>query len=104
VLHELRAAIAYGGLGGHLDYWRTPSGREVDFVWTRAARAVGVEVKASAVWRGDHGAAVKRLLADRQLTSGHGVYAGSAELKDGPLRVWPVRRFLTRLAEGDILG
>jgi len=47
VLHELRAAIAFGNLGSRLHYWRTPSGREVDFVWTRGNRAVGVEVKAA---------------------------------------------------------
>jgi predicted AAA+ superfamily ATPase len=104
VLHELRAAQAYQNLGGQFHYWRTPSGSEVDFVWTRGAHAVGIEVKASAVWRRDHGAALKTLLADRQLTSGHGVYTGSRELKDGPLRVWPVRRFLGLLAAGEILG
>jgi predicted AAA+ superfamily ATPase len=39
VLHELRAAIAVRSLGGQLHYWRTtPSGSEVDFVWTRGGR------------------------------------------------------------------
>lgn len=104
VLHELRSAQAYQGLGGQLHYWRTPSGSEVDFVWTRGARAIGVEVKASKVWKTGHGAALKSLVADGRLTSGHGVYTGSAELKDGPLRVWPVKPFLARLASGEILG
>lgn len=104
VLHELRAAQAYQNLGGQLHYWRTPSGSEVDFVWTRGARAVGVEVKASTVWRREHGAALKALVGERQLTSGHGVYTGTAELKDGPVRVWPVQRFLALLTAGEILG
>lgn len=51
-----------------------------------------------------HGAALKALVADRQLTSGHGVYTGAAELKDGPVRVWPLERFLARLSAGDILA
>jgi predicted AAA+ superfamily ATPase len=104
VLHELRAAQAYQNLGGQLHYWRTPSGSEVDFVWTRGARAVGVEVKASTVWRREHGAALRALLGERQLTSGHGVYTGTAELKDGQVRVWPIRRFLALLAAGEILA
>ena len=104
VLHELRAAQAYRNLGGQLHYWRTPSGSEVDFVWTRGARAVGVEVKASTVWKPAHGGALKSLIADGRLTGGHGVYGGTAELKDGPLRVWPVQKFFARLAAGDVLG
>ncbi len=104
VLHELRAAQAYRSLGGQLHYWRTPHGREVDFVWTRGRRAIGIEVKASPVWRREHGAALKALVDDHQLTHGHGVYTGSSELKDGPLRVWPVRRFFHALAAGEILG
>ena len=103
VLHELRAAIAHRGAGGQLHYWRTPSGSEVDFVWTRGKRAVGVEVKASSTWRREHGAALKALVDDGTLTDGHGVYTGSRVLKDGPIRVWPVMRFLRELAAGHIL-
>ena len=44
------------------------------------------------------------LLADGVLTSGHGVYTGPTELKDGPLRVWPLMRFFKELASGSILG
>jgi len=104
VLHELRAAIAYGNLGGHMSFWRTPSGSEVDFVWTRGSRAIGIEVKAASSWRRDHGAALKALVESGVLTSGHGVYGGARELKDGPIRVWPLQRFFERLAAGDVLG
>ena len=55
VLHELRAAISIQNVGGDLRYWRTPAGSEVDFIWTRAKRAVGIEVKASSVWRRELG-------------------------------------------------
>jgi predicted AAA+ superfamily ATPase len=47
VLRELRAAMAFHNTGGQLHYWRTPGGSEVDFIWTRGARTVGIEVKAS---------------------------------------------------------
>ena len=47
ILHELRAHLAHRGLGGELAYYRTPSGVEVDFVWTGPEHAVGIEVKAA---------------------------------------------------------
>ena len=104
VLHELRAAMAFQNLGGQLHYWRTPSGSEVDFIWTRGNRAIGIEVKAAATWRGEYGSAIKSLIADGVLAAGHGVYTGSAELKDGPLRIWPLQRFLKELTDGRVLG
>lgn len=103
VLHELRAAVAHQNLGGELCYWRTPSGSEVDFVWTRARRAVGIEVKASAHWRPEFGAPLKSLIAGHIVQSGVGVYTGTVELKDGPLRVLPIGAFLKELAVGNIL-
>lgn len=103
VLHELRAAMAFRNLGGQLHYWRTPSGSEVDFIWTRGNRAIGIEVKAATTWRGEYGATTKALIADGVLSGGHGVYTGSAELKDGPLRVWPLKHFLRELTGGGIL-
>jgi predicted AAA+ superfamily ATPase len=104
ILHELRAAMARLSTGGQLHYWRTPSGSEVDFVWTRAKRAVGVEVKASTQWRNEHGTAMKSLIADGNLDAGYGVYTGTAELKDGPLHILPLKRFLKELTQGSVLG
>jgi len=104
VLHELRAAIAYGNLGGQLSFWGTPSGSEVDFVWTRGGRAVGIQVKAAATWRRDGSTALSALLDQRILTDAHGVYTGSAALKDGPVHVWPLKHFLRELAGGGIIG
>lgn len=103
MLHELRAAIAFQGVGGELCYWRTPVGSEVDFVWTRASRAVGIEVKASSTWKREFGASLKGLIADGVISRGFGVYTGSAELRDGSLRVLPVAAFLHELTAGRIL-
>jgi predicted AAA+ superfamily ATPase len=102
VLHELRAAMAFQNLGGQLHYWRTPAGAEVDFVWARAGRAVGVEVKAAATWRSEYSAPLKTLIGEGVLTAGFGVYTGSADLKDGPLRIWPRKRFLRELTDGNV--
>lgn len=104
MLHELRAAIAFQDLGGELRYWRTPSGSEVDFIWTRATRAVGIEIKASSRWRPEFGGPLKSLVANRTLRAGFGVYTGTTELKDGPVRVLPLKTFLKALTAGDVLG
>lgn len=104
VLHELRAAIACQNLGGDLRFWRTPGGSEVDFVWTRASNAVGIEVKAGAIWRREFGNALKGLVADGTIKSGFGVYTGAVELKDGPVRVFPLKSFFKELASGNLLG
>jgi len=103
-LHELRAAIAHQNLGGELRYWRTPSGSEVDFIWTRGKRAVGIEVKASARWRAEFASPLKSLMADRVIQLGFGVYTGTSELKDGSVRVLPWKRFLSELSAGNVLG
>lgn len=70
--------------------------------WTRAKRAVGIEVKASKRWRSEFGAPLKGLRAEGMVQAGFGVYAGSVELKDGPLRVLSLWRFLKLLARGDL--
>ena len=104
MLHELRAAIALLNTGGQLHYWRTPAGTEVDFIWTRGGRAVGIEVKAASTWRPEYSSALKSLVEQGVLTRAHGVYTGTAERKDGPVRVWPVLSFLRELTKGTILG
>jgi uncharacterized protein len=104
MLHELRAAIAMLNAGGQLHYWRTPTGTEVDFIWTRAGRSVGIEVKAASTWRPEYSSALKSLVEQGVLTRAHGVYTGTAERKDGPVRVWPVLSFLRELTRGTIVG
>jgi predicted AAA+ superfamily ATPase len=103
VLHELRAAIAIDNLGGELAYWRTPTGTEVDFVWSRGERAVGIEVKASRTWRREFGSSLKTLHWDGVLGNGYGVYLGADELRDGPIRVLPLATFLRELTSGRVL-
>jgi predicted AAA+ superfamily ATPase len=103
ILHELRAAMSLHDTGGQLSYWRTPSGSEVDFIWTRGTRAIGMEVKASAIWRNEYSASLKSLIGAGALQTGYGVYTGTAELKDGPVRVLPLSRFLGELSSGTVL-
>jgi len=104
VLHELRAHIAIANLGGKLTYWRTPSGSEVDFIWSRGRTAVGIEVKAATTWRSEHGRALHDLLAAKVIARGWGVYLGREVLRDGGIDVLPFAEFARRLAAGKILG
>jgi predicted AAA+ superfamily ATPase len=104
VLHELRAWVNRSGCGGQLAYWRTPSGSEVDFVWSRAGTVVGIEVKAANRWRRGDGAALKQLREDKHVRRAFGVYLGREALRDGPIDVLPLQQFLLRLAAGRVLG
>lgn len=103
VFHELRAQIAYSGCGGEISYYRTPSGTEVDFVWSRGKLCVGIEVKASPRWRPEYGRALEDLHGAGFVTGCWGVYLGEAPLKDGPVRVLPLHAFLRELAAGRVL-
>jgi predicted AAA+ superfamily ATPase len=104
VLHELRAAVNRQNLGGTFSYWRTPSGSEVDFVWERAERRVGIEVKAATQWRKEHGNALADLLAAGSLTAAFAVYRGERRLQDRGITVLPVLEFARELTAGRILA
>jgi hypothetical protein len=64
---------------------------------------VGLEVKAATTWRNEYGASLKALVAQGSLQAGYGTYMGGAELKDGSLRVFPLKRFLKELVSGHVL-
>ncbi len=102
VFHELRAQIAYSNCGGELSYYRTPSRTEIDFIWTRAEHAIGIEVKASARWRPEFSRALVELHAAGVIGSAWGVYLGDQALQIGPIRVLPLDAFLHELASGGV--
>jgi predicted AAA+ superfamily ATPase len=104
VFHELRAHLAYAATGGELAYYRTPSGTEVDFLWTRAKAAVGIEVKASERWRPEFARALNDLHAAGAIRRAYGVYLGDRTLQDGAVRVLPIAAFLRELAGGRVLA
>ncbi|MGQ0508436.1 MAG: ATP-binding protein [Myxococcaceae bacterium] len=104
VLHELRAFINDADCGGDLSYWRTPSGFEVDFIWTRGGRRVAIEVKASNRWRKEEGAALKELTRSLPRVRAIGVYLGEHAHKDEEVNVWPLKSFLRELYAGRVLS
>jgi predicted AAA+ superfamily ATPase len=104
VFHELRAYQDRAGCGGDFSYWGTPSRAEVDFVWTRARRAVGIEVKAAARWRTGDGQALAGLVETGIVNRAYAVYEGASPLRAGAVHVLPVAAFLEHLYGGDIIG
>lgn len=104
VLQELRAAMSIHNAGGELSYWRTPAGVEVDFIWRRGRRAVGVEVKASSRWRHEDTAVLRQLIDEKVLSAGCLVYGGNDILRDRGIDVLPFTVFAQRAAGGDLFG
>ncbi|MBI5849890.1 MAG: ATP-binding protein [Planctomycetes bacterium] len=104
VFHELRAAVNQQNLGGEFSYWRTPSGSELDFVWERGKKRVGIEVKAGKQWRGEFGASLAALLAEKQVGKAFAVYGGKERLVDRGVLVLPFVEFARELQAGRVLG
>ena len=104
VLHELRAWMAIHNTGGEIFHWRTPSGSELDFIWLRGRRALGIEVKAGTRWRDEYSRVLVDLNAAGVISDPIGVYLGTAPLKHGAVRILPLKHFQRALAQDDILG
>lgn len=104
VLHELRSWINMSGCGGELAYWRTPSQSEIDFIWTRGRKTVGIEVKAAQVWKREYGGTLNQLSHEKRLQECFGVYLGNARLKDHAVHVLPIKEFMKDIAHGKLLS
>lgn len=94
VLHEVRAHLRDHDVGGELAYWRLPSGLEVDLIWQRGGRRVGIEVKGSERWRSEDGAGLRALDEAVGLDRRVVVYLGDRRLKDKDIDVLPFREFV----------
>ena len=104
VLHELRAAISYRGLGGELGYWSVPGSKEIDFVWSKGTKRVAIEVKNSRQWRRTYSRTINELVERGLLTTGFVVYRGDEQYRAGQVSGLPVEDFLAALHAGSILG
>lgn len=104
ILHELRAAISYQGLGGEISYWSVPGSKEVDFVWSKGSRRVAVEVKSSRKWRTEYASTVNELLDAGLLTRGFVVYRGGERYRSGRVTALPVVDFLHLLYTEEFWG
>lgn len=101
LLHELRAAIAYQGLGGEISYWNTPGSKEIDFVWTKGSRSVAIEVKNSRQWRSEYAKTINEFLDAGIVTRGFVVYRGSQRYRSGGVDGVPFEEFLSMVSTGE---
>jgi predicted AAA+ superfamily ATPase len=104
ILHELRAAIAYRGLGGEVFYWSTPGSKEIDFVWVKGTQRVAIEVKNSRQWRAEYAKTINEFLQTETITRGFVVYRGKECYKCGRVDGLPVEDFLSLIYTDSFLG
>lgn len=104
VLHELRAYINDSGCGGQLSYWRTPSGSEIDFIWSRGNRRIAIEVKATSRWRNEESRSLLEFVKQVPGTRALAVFLGADVLKNDGVEILPLRMFLERLSRGEVLA
>lgn len=103
VLHELQAAVSYLNCGGEIYHWRTSGGSEIDFIWQRGAKSIGIEIKTSSMWRSHFGKSLRPLLKEQKLSRAIVIYRGkSVTLEDG-VEGMPVEDFLSLLWKGEIV-
>lgn len=106
VIGEMRAYLAYSGLRYPLHFWRNHHGTEVDVLCETARGFVGVEIKAGVRWerRFNRGLHTVRSDLGADCTTCHGVYMGTREAVVDGVSVHPVRGFLRRMWDGEILA
>jgi len=101
LLHELRAAVSYRGLGGEIRYWSTPGSKEVDFVWIKGPRRVAIEVKSSRRWRPEWAKNIDELIDSGLVARGFVVYRGEERYRSGRVDGLPVEDFLSLIHTDD---
>ena len=89
--------------GGELFYWGTPSRSEIDFIWTRGGKAIGIEVKAVSRWKTEYGSALNQWASEGRLQKCFAVYLGDIRLKDHAIHVLPLKEFMKDLTQGAII-
>ena len=67
------------------------------------AGALGIEVKAGSRWRDEFSRVLVDLHKAGIISEALGVYLGNASLKQGPVRIMPLKHFQRSLAQGEIL-
>lgn len=103
VLNELRSFNSYARQGGKFYYWRTTSGTEVDFIWSRGSECIGFEVKSVNRWKSEYSKTLNDLIEQKIIHKGFGIYLGDSELKDGNVRILPVQNFSKKLFNQSII-
>jgi predicted AAA+ superfamily ATPase len=102
IINELRALDSYTERGGEFSYWRTESGTEVDCIWSRGKKRIGIEIKVAKEWRTSFNAGLNTLLEAEKIQAGYGVYTGDKALKIGNIWVFPYQELLKRFYRDEL--
>ena len=102
VYNELRAAAHYLDVGGEIFYYRTPAGIEVDLIWSRGTKAMGIEIKSATEWRSEYGKGLHGLLEQGKIQAAYGVYRGTRAFSDSRINILPFEGFSRRLFDGTL--
>ena len=103
VLNELRAAISYLRLGGEITYYRTQSGKEIDFVWSRGNTNIGFEIKSSDKWQSKFGKYLSQFKQERYINAAYGIHLGPNSQKHEFGTALSLKDFMKKLYKGEIL-
>ena len=101
-LGEVRCLNSVLGLGGEMAYWRTESGNEVDLVWHRGSKRIGMEMKYSTQWKPQYNSGLNTLLQEKKIQSAYGIYLGKTVQKFDSIWVFPYLEALKRIRSGEI--
>ena len=97
--HELRSWQNYKNKSSKINFWRTPSRVEVDFILEVGNKRIGIELKSSNQWKPEYGKHLKQLKNEGFLDRIYGVYLGEQKRKSQELEIFPLKMFLKLLYE-----
>lgn len=103
ILHELRTFNSYHHIGGEFYYWGTNDGHEVDIIYSRGKKQIGIEIKSSKKWKPEYSKDLKLLLKTNHIKKAYGLYLGEEIIQDENIEIWPVLDFMKALYLGKIV-
>ena len=98
------AAISYLGIGGEITYYRTHSGKEIDFIWSRGNTNIWFEVKSSNTWKTKYGKHLNEFKQDGYLNKAYGIYLGENSQEDKFGLVLSLKDFMKKIYTEEILN
>lgn len=98
---ELRAFLVYHAIHLPLQYWRSTTSFEVDFI---IGTQLAIEVKGSDLVKDKHLKGI-RALKEEGLIQTYGVVSldSSARVTEDGIQIWPWELFLTKLWNGELI-
>jgi len=105
LLNEIRCYLSYAKRPYKIHFWRNYDGIEVDFICETSAGFVSAEFKASTRWDKRFNSGLQRMRSEfgERLIKRYGVYLGDRAAVWDDVHIMPVRDFLKRLWDGDVL-